>query len=304
MATQPETERTALATANERLTSLYTRLVKAGVARAGIYFVLALYLFWTLFPVYWMLSGTLKTRRELLATPPYWIPPNPTLQNWIDLFTVRESFHLYIINSAAITIGTTVFAVAVGTMATYGLVKFDFPREAGRFWLPFGTLATRFLPPIIMVIPLFIIFGNIGILDSWLVLILSYSAFTIPFVVWMMVGFFKELPDSIVEAAILDGHTHFGAFFKIVLPLVKPGLIASTIFVLITAWNELLFAVILTQTLDAQTLPVALATFEEQFQTNWRLLTVASSIAMLPPMAFAFLVRDQLVRGFTMGAVN
>jgi multiple sugar transport system permease protein len=166
MATQPETERTALATANERLTSLYTRLVKAGVARAGIYFVLALYLFWTLFPVYWMLSGTLKTRRELLATPPYWIPPNPTLQNWIDLFTVRESFHLYIINSAAITIGTTVFAVAVGTMATYGLVKFDFPREAGRFWLPFGTLATRFLPPIIMVIPLFIIFGNIGILDS------------------------------------------------------------------------------------------------------------------------------------------
>jgi multiple sugar transport system permease protein len=135
-------------------------------------------------------------------------------------------------------------------------------------------------------------------------LILSYSAFTIPFVVWMMVGFFKELPDSIVEAAILDGHTHFGAFFKIVLPLVKPGLIASTIFVLITAWNELLFAVILTQTLDAQTLPVALATFEEQFQTNWRLLTVASSIAMLPPMAFAFLVRDQLVRGFTMGAVN
>lgn len=119
-----------------------------------------------------------------------------------------------------------------------------------------------------------------------------------------MVGFFQELPDSIVEAAMIDGNTHFEAFFKIVLPLVKPGLIASTIFVLITAWNELMFAVILTRTLDAQTLPVALATFNQQFTVQWEMLSVASTIAMVPVIVFAFIVRKELIRGFTMGAVN
>ncbi len=295
---------TTIGQVNGRLGQLYHRLLETGVTRALIYISLGTYLLWVLFPVYWMVTGTFKTRRELLAFPPHWIPQSITFENYVELFAARPEFYYYIYNSAVIAVGTTAIAVTIGTAATYGFVKFKYPMNAGEFKLPFLTLATRYLPPIVMVIPLFVMFQGFGLVDTQLSLILAYSAFSVPFVIWMMVGFFKELPDSIVEAAMLDGHTHFGAFFKIVLPLVKPGLIASTIFVLITAWNELMFAVVLTQTLDSQTFPVALATFDEQYSVQWELLTVASTLAMAPVVAFAFLVRDQLIRGFTMGAVK
>lgn len=304
MATKSTVDGKFVTPIREQLRKVHGKMVETGIAAAAIYVVIGLYLIWTLFPVYWIVSGTFKTRPELLSPEPYWIPPSFSVDSWVRLFVERPEFYQYIINSITVTLITTVLSVSLGTAATYGFVKFDFPYDAGKFQLPFFTLATRYLPPIVMVIPLFVIFQGLGLINTYWVLIFSYTAFTIPFVIWMMVGFFQELPDSLVEAAMLDGHTHFGAFFKIVLPLVKPGLIASTIFVLMTAWNELMFAVILTQTLSAQTLPVGLATFEEQYTIAWELLTVASTIALIPVVVFAFVVRDELVRGFTMGAVE
>lgn len=283
---------------------LYGRVEETGVLRIGTYGVLLLFLAWTLFPVYWMVTGTLKTRRELLAIPPRWIPRSPDLVNYPQLFVARPHFVDFIVNSTIVTLGTTVFAVVIGTTATYGFVKFDFPFELGTFHLPFFILSTRFMPPIVTVIPIYVIFQGLGILNTHLALILAYTAFNIPFVVWMMKGFLDELPDSIVEAAMLDGHTHFEAFFKVVIPIVKPGLIASVIFTMISAWNELLFAVILTSTADSQTLPVALATFQTKYFVQWEQLTVASTIAMAPVLVFAFVVREQLIRGFSMGAVD
>lgn len=300
----PTASDSTTASITNQLTDFHRAMVRAGITKVLIYVTLGIYLLWTLFPVYWMISATFKSRKEILAVPPVMIPTSLDLTNYASLFATRPGFYYFILNSVIITLCTTVFAVTVGTAATYGLVKFDFPYNAGEFYIPFFTLATRFLPPIIMVIPLFLIFRGVGLLDTQLVLILSYSSFSIPFVIWMMVGFFQELPDSIVEAAMIDGNTHFEAFFKIVLPLVKPGLIASTIFVLITAWNELMFAVILTRTLNAQTLPVALATFNQQFAVQWEMLSVASTIAMVPVIVFAFIVRKELIRGFTMGAVS
>jgi len=263
-----------------------------------------LFVVWTLFPVYWMVSGSLRTRSDLLATPPKLVSTALTVGNYPELFAQRPAFYEFLFNSVIVTVGSAAIAVLLGTAATYGFVNYEFPYDLGRFHLPFLVLTTRFLPPIVTVIPLYIIFDTAGLLNTRLGLVLAYAAFNIPFVVWMLKGFFAELPDSIVEAAVLDGHTEFGAFFKIVLPMVRPGLIAATIFTVINAWNELLFAVILTSNTEAQTLPVALATFKTAYAIQWELLTVAGTIAMAPVLLFAFLVREKLLRGFTMGAVR
>lgn len=288
----------------DRIDDLYRRLDDLGVITAGAYVLAGMFLLWTLFPVYWMLTATLKTRRELLAIPPQWVPTSPDFGNFATLFAERPEFVRFILNSVVVSVFATLIAVTLGVMATYGFVKFDFPADLGSFELPLLILATRFLPPIVTVIPIFVIFDGLGLINTHLALILAYTVFNIPFVVWLMKGFFDELPDSIVEAAKLDGHTEIGAFFRIILPMVKPGIIASVIFTLMGSWNELLFAVILTNNVEAQTLPVALATFQTQYYVEWELLTVAGTIAMAPVLVFAFLVREELLRGFTMGAVE
>lgn len=288
----------------DRTERWYDRLDEYGLVPGLAHVVALVFVVWTVFPVYWMVAGSLRTRRELLATPPQWLSTALTVENYTELFVQRPAFYEYLLNSVVITIGSTALAVLFGTAATYGFVKYEYPYDLGRFHLPFLVLATRFLPPIVTVIPLYVIFDNVGLLNTQLGLTLAYAAFNIPFVVWMLKGFFAELPDCIIEAAVLDGHTEIGAFFKIVLPMVRPGLLAATIFTIINAWNELLFAVILTSNTRAQTLPVALATFKTAYTIQWELLTVAGTIAMAPVLVFAFLVREKLLRGFTMGAVQ
>jgi multiple sugar transport system permease protein len=288
----------------ERTESWYERVEAYGLVptlRHGIALVFAV---WTLFPVYWMVAGSLRIRRDLLARPPKWVVTALHFENYPELFAQRPAFVDYLFNSIVVTASATVLAVAVGTAATYGFVKYDYPYDLGRFHLPFLVLTTRFLPPIVTVIPLYVIFDGVGLLNTKLGLVLAYAAFNVPFVVWMMKGFFAELPDSIVEAAVLDGHTEVGALLRVVLPMVRPGLIAATIFTIINAWNDLMFAVILTSNTKAQTLPVALATFQTAYSIQWELLTVAGTIAMAPVLLFAFLVREKLLRGFTMGAVR
>lgn len=160
------------------------------------------------------------------------------------------------------------------------------------------------MPPIVTIIPLFVIFRNLQLVNTLYGLICVYVMFNIPFAVWMMKGFFEEVPASLVESAMLDGHTHIGAFFKIVLPLVKPGLLASAIFTTIITWNELLFAIILTQDVAAMTLPVGLSSFVTKYSVQWINVSVAGTIALIPVLLFAFVARQELVRGFSMGAVG
>jgi len=287
-----------------RIEWCYDRLDEYGLLPGVTHGIAFVFVLWTVFPVYWMVSGSLRTRRDLLSTPPQWLPSTLTVENYVELFAQRPEFYDYLFNSVVVTAGATLLAVALGTAATYGFVQYDYPFDMGRFHLPFTILATRFLPPIVTVIPLFRIFDATSLLNTKLGLVLAYAAFNIPFVVWMMKGFFAELPDSIVEAAVMDGHTEMGAFLKVVVPMVRPGLIAATIFTIINAWNDLLFAVILTSDTGAQTLPVALATFKTAYVIEWELLTAAGTIAMAPVLLFAFLVREKLLRGFTMGAVK
>ncbi|ELZ27975.1 binding-protein-dependent transporters inner membrane component [Halogeometricum pallidum JCM 14848] len=281
----------------------FETLSKYGVTKAIVYGLLGVFLVWTLFPIYWLVTATLKTRQTLLSFPPQWIPLDAQFGNFARLFAERPEFLTYIINSTLVTVVTTVLATTIGAMAAYAFVSFDYPYNLD-FHLPFYILSTRFMPPIVTIIPLFVIFRNLGLVNTLQGLILVYTMFNIPFAVWMMKGFFEEVPESLVESAMIDGHTHIGAFFKIVLPLVKPGLVASAIFTTIITWNELLFAVILALNDNAITVPVGLASFVTKFSVQWINMSVAATIALAPVLVFAFVARQQLVRGFSMGAVG
>jgi len=286
-----------------RFERLHAYVIETGIAKVAIYLGLALFLVWSLFPVYWIVSASLKTRPELISPDPLWIPWGFHVENYLALFQDRPEFPRFILNSVVVTLVTTGIVTFLGAATSYAFVTFDFPYNLD-FHLPFYILSTRFMPPIVIIIPLFIIYQSVGLVNSLSGLILTYSMFNLPFAVWMMKGFFDEFPQSIVESAILDGHSHFGAFFKIVLPLVKPGLVATAIFTMIMTWNELLFAVILAFNKEAITLPVGLAGFVAQYNVMWIRVAVGSTIAILPILLSAFILRDEIIRGFSMGAVE
>lgn len=282
---------------------LHGRLVDLGLGKVVVYGGLATFLVWTLFPVYWLVTASLKTRDELLGFPPQWLPWGFHVSNFPALFSARPEFYQFFLNSITVTIVTTIIATSVGAMAAYGFVTFEFPYDLD-FHLPFYILSTRFMPPIATIIPLFVIFRDFGLVNTLRGLILVYTMFNIPFAVWMMKGFFEEVPNSIVESAMIDGLSHSEAFVKIVLPLVKPGLLASAIFTVIITWNELLFAIILAQNANATTVPVGLASFVTKYSVQWVNLSVAATMALVPVLLFAFVAREQLVQGFSMGAIE
>jgi multiple sugar transport system permease protein len=160
------------------------------------------------------------------------------------------------------------------------------------------------LPPIVTIVPLFLMLREVGLINSLVGLAIVYTGFNLPFVIWMMRGFFQEVPKEIEEAALLDGESRVGALWRIVLPLVRPGLAATAVFCLIVAWNEFLFALILTQTEAAMTLPVGIASRVTQYEIKWGAMSAAGVVAMIPVLVFASAVQKYLVRGLSLGAVK
>ncbi|MGH9674478.1 MAG: carbohydrate ABC transporter permease, partial [Bryobacteraceae bacterium] len=191
----------------------------------------------------------------------------------------------------------------IGVPAAYGLARFEWPRDWGRgiaFWI----LSTRMLPPIVTIVPLFLMLREIKLVNSLLGLAIVYTAFNLPFVVWMMRGFFEEVPRELEEAAMLDGESRMGALLRVVLPVVRPGLAATAVFCLIVAWNEFLFALILSQTEAAMTLPVGIAARVTQYEIKWGAMSAAGVVAAIPVLVFASAAQRYLVRGLSLGAVK
>ncbi|HEU4387024.1 MAG TPA: carbohydrate ABC transporter permease, partial [Blastocatellia bacterium] len=190
-----------------------------------------------------------------------------------------------------------------GTLAAYALARFKLPgrlSERLSFWIA----STRMLPPIVTIVPLFLMIRDAHLLDTIFSLVVVYAGFNLPFVVWMMRGFFEEVPREIEEAAVMDGDSRLGALRRVLLPLVTPGLAATAVFCLVTCWNEFLFALILTQTDASITLPVAIAGQVTQYEIRWGAMSAAGVTAIVPVLIFAFAVQRYLVRGLSLGAVK
>lgn len=276
-----------------------TRSQRIGT-RLIVYGLLAIFLVWTLGPIYWMVATSLKSGSQLFTTPPTYLPTPPVLENYAEAFVHRPLLS-YVRNSAVIAVVSTPLSVCIAALAAFGFARYRF---RGRNTLLFFILALRMLPGLIIALPLFLIFRNLGVVDSLLGLIIAYTAFNLPFNIWLLQGFFAEIPREMEDAAVVDGASPMRLFLTIMVPLAAPGLVASAVLCLLLAWNEFSFALILTYTLKSQTLPIALAGFVTDRGTFYGAMAAAGTVAVLPVFAFAVFVQRYLVQGLTAGAVK
>jgi multiple sugar transport system permease protein len=239
-----------------------------------------------------------KTRVQTFQIPPAWIF-KPTLSNYKGVLSEVDVPRSYF-NSIVISLVSTLISVVIGSMAAYGLARLKIPRKQD---LSFWILSTRMLPPIATIIPVYMLFRSLSLLDTHMALILMYTVFNLGFAVWMMEGFFADIPVALEECAFIDGATRFQVLMKVVYPLAKPGLVATAIFCMIFSWNEYLFAVILTGR-GARTMPVIAASTITDRGVMWGDLTAVGVLIAIPVMLFASLVLKHLVRGLTFGALK
>lgn len=272
------------------------------ITRAGKYVLLSAAVIAALLPIYWMLTISLKTQSDMFAVPPIWFGFKTTGEHFHETF-VEKSFGEYLLTSTIVAIASTIIALVLGTLAAYALARFKLPAKLSER-LSFWVISSRMLPPIVTMVPLFILVRDVRLLDTIAALVIVYAGFNLPFVVWMMRGFFEELPKEIEEAAIMDGDSRLGALRRILLPLVSPGLAATAVFCIVICWNEFLFALILTQTDSSVTLPVAIAGQVTQYEIKWGAMSAAGVAAIIPVLVFAFSVQRYLVRGLSLGAVK
>lgn len=269
--------------------------------RAGFVAAVAIALLFSIVPLVWMLSTSFKTNREITQDGTL-LPHSLTLANYSSLFNGRE-FGSYLTNSVVVTVVSVAVALLLGTHAAYAIARFRLWGGLERY-LGFALLVTRILPPIVVIIPVFLLAQRLSLLNTRLALIIVYSAFNVSVVVWMMESFFREIPVDLEEAAMVDGDSRFAAFRRIVLPLAAPGLVATGIFTAIVTYNEFLFALVLTSTPTAETMPVGAATLIGRINIDWGAMSAAGVIGALPILLFSALVQKHLVRGLTMGAVK
>jgi len=251
-----------------------------------------------LFPPVVLFVTSIKTDIDALSFPPKWIF-DPTLKNYVDILNTSPLVD-YALNSLIVASLNTLLCLIVGSMAAYGLARFKFK---GADNLAFWILSIRMMPPVAAIIPIYILMKNLRLLDTPWCLVITYLTFNLPFVVWMMKGFFEEIPREIEESALIDGCSDFSVFFRIALPLVAPGLAATAIMVFIFSWNEFLFALILTGT-KAVTLPVGIIGYMKETGINWGYMTAGGILALIPVIVFMVLVQKHLVKGLTLGALK
>lgn len=251
-----------------------------------------------LFPPVVLFVTSIKTDIDALSFPPKWIF-DPTLKNYVAILKTSPLVG-YALNSLIVAFLNTVLCLIFGSMAAYSLARFKF-KGAGNiaFWI----LSIRMMPPVAAIIPIYILMKNLGLLDTPWCLVITYLTFNLPFVVWMMKGFFEEIPRDIEESALIDGCSDFKIFYKIALPLVAPGLAATAILVFIFSWNEFIFALILTGT-KAVTLPVGIIGYMKETGINWGYMTAGGVLALIPVIIFMILVQKHLVKGLTLGALK
>lgn len=261
------------------------------------------------FPVLFIILTAFRTRSDTLATPPKWFF-TPTLENFYHIFFramsnsdayVSTGFHMYFFNSVFISGMSVLLALIIGTLAAYGFSRH--PLKGNDTYL-FIILTTRMLPPIIVIVPIFLIFRVTGLAGTYTGIILIYTCFNLPFSIWMMKSFFDELNTEIEDASRMDGASERSVFFGICVPQVKAGLAATSVFALILTWNEFLFALLLTNKLT-RTMPPAMArTIGGEINVDYGLLAAMICLFLIPILLVTYLLQNQLLRGVTFGTIK
>jgi len=257
---------------------------------------------WALFPIYWMISTSLKSDIEVFKLPPDLWSAKPTLNSYYNLTEGITPITTFFKNSVISALGTVLFAVIVAFFAGYALsrLKFKFRKT-----ISIGILITQMFPLVVLVIPLYLLYMNLNLLNTYVGLILGFTSFTLPFSIWMIKGFIDTVPIEIEEAATIDGCSLFQMMWKVIMPLIKPGLVATAVFAFLDAWNNLLFPMTLINDISMKTLPPGMIlAFGGEFKHDWSGMMAASVIVSIPVIVIFILIQRYLVEGLTKGAVK
>ena len=253
-----------------------------------------------LFPFAWMALSSIKKVNELYTVPPHWLPNEPTLLNYATVL-FKSNIPRYFLNSIIISGGSTTLALVLAVFASYGFARFEFK---GKPWLQSFVLIGQLLPTAAIIVPLFITLRWLGLVNTYWGLILVYMIITLPLSVWMLTSYFRAIPVELEEAAIIDGATRLGVLFRVTLPLSLPGLVAVLVYAFVTTWNEFIFALCFATDSTVKTLPIGLAEFSTEFNTDWGGV-MAASMVMTVPVALLFLLFQRMfVGGLTAGATK
>jgi len=257
---------------------------------------------WTFFPLYWIIVTSFKESWEVLKWPPSIIPLHPTLENYIKLMTV-DRFYIYVLNSLIVSTGASLLSLLLGSLAAYGLTRVGVPRRYGNLFL-IWILVIRMIPPITIAIPLYVILRTIGLLDTRIGLIIAYQVYTLPYVTWLLFGFFSTIPRELDEAALVDGATRLQALLYVLLPAVAPGLVATFILSMIMTWNEFLYALIFINSPEKYTVTVIVANYIQEFTIDWGRLASSGLVSMLPVLILTFYIQKYMIKGLAFGGVK
>lgn len=258
-----------------------------------------IFIFAWMFPILWSFLNSLKTDKDVLAYPPKMLFA-PTLEAYRDVLFGSASILPNLVSSFIISIGTTVITMLLAVPAAYALARLRFP---GKRFAGFYVLATQMLPPVGIIIPYFLILRGIGWIDTYQGIILIYLSFSLPFAIWLLVSYFEDIPFEMEEAAYLDGASRLRTLWRIIIPQVRGGISVTVVFVFLNAWNEFLFAVVLSGN-TVRPVTVAMYNFISVEQTLWTKLAAVSVLAMLPVILLGIFAQKHIVKGLTVGAVK
>ncbi len=280
---------------------------------------------YVLAPVYWLAASSFQSEREIVSVPPHWIPHEPTLMNYAAIFRDGDTKVTYetrkerdpasggyipstardlipgMMNSLIVSVAVVLLNLLVGIPAAYALAMIRF---RGRMTSIYFMLTTRVIPDIALVVPFFLFIQKLGLMDTLWSLIITYLAITVPFTVFILTSYFESVPDELDKAARVDGCTRFQTMMRVYLPLAWPAIVAAVLFTFLTSWNEFLLALLFTQTIASQTMPMVVASFTSDFTISYAFINAAGVLAVIPPVILAIVFERYIVSGLTAGAVK
>jgi len=259
------------------------------------YGLIAVCLLAVLFPIFWMLISSLRPRSAMFSTNPSLIPTEITFEHYRSVLN-REGFVTSFVNSIIVSIGATIVSVTFATLAGYGWGKFEFP---GSQVTAVYVIVTRVMPIVSVIVPLFFILQRLGLINTYPGLIASYMVFLLPLTSWMLIGFFENIPDNVLNAGRIDGMNELQIYLRIALPMAKPGIIATALFAFVLAWQEFLFANTLMQSQDLQTVPVMMYGMMSRYTIPWGYLMARSILFILPVVVLFVGMQRHFIRGIT-----
>jgi multiple sugar transport system permease protein len=268
--------------------------------RYAIVLVLFVVAAFVLLPILWTFATSLKPLPEVNTYPPRWTSPNMSLRPYVDMFFYLP-FATYAVNSLLVALSATVLTLMIGSLAGFAFARFEFPGKS-LFLLVF--LLSQMLPGASVIVPLFQLLKEVGLYDTLLGLVFIHTAILLPFVIWLLYGFFSGIPREVEDAALIDGCSRLVALRKVLLPLALPGLGGTALFAFLGSWNEFFFALILTQSDSTRTIPVGIGLFVGEFSDVWNQMSAAAILFSIPPLVLFLMMRQTFVKGLVAGAIK